>query len=1093
MLKIGEVILTSSNTKYSVVWYSDNEQGERIDVVTNLSDYRMVDTSDCVVSYLRGASREEVVYGDMRVLQQILRIKAETSFLHVPEKKEVSVDGGMFSMSITKESPDESKLYKVVLTAGKLISEYYETQEGIINIDNIQDSIYVATNRPINWDSYEPLNTIGEARITSKHSNSEQGEYYSYDELIRKYPQVLHVLDNDYEVVQDYDFACKRLQEWIDSPEQLKSVDIESRSTDWGPYSENRITGVFLGFGESWSTYFPFRQDNFPYNLPIEFLRKVFDAVNNQPEYPTVIILSHNGMFEIKGFYQEFRDYLRVDIDTYILGVLINPVIQKGSHTLKALASKVDNKFYLTLNQIFIGPVKFNVLPPEIVKIYGCPDATSPAKVYKQLIQELPKDELFVMHLDMQLPVIKAMNEFYGIRLDEERLLSLIENEEYKVQMLGDLFRSIHHTSRNINSNDVLSDILYNKLRCKVEIYTKSGKPATSKSAIDRIVSLGSHKIAEDAVIPKPIIDKHGKVVIDGEKLASNDYPSLIIYQQYKLCGKELGALKRLQKKSVGGRFMFYINQVGAGSNRQTSDAHQFSDTMKSCVLADSPYHDLCSCDWKQIELRVLAGAAKQEDLIELERDPEVDIHRAIASIIKKKPMWQISEEERKKDKSVNFGVVYMMSEYGLVIREVGPGYSKAELQDCAQRIADFFNGLPNIKMFLKNNETTLLEKGYIKTLFNYYRWFKELLDPTLDPKLKKRMIRSGNNTPVQGTAAQMLKIVETKVWRYIREHGWDKEKNYDGIMLPMVRMILPIHDEILLSYDKTIPKEEIIKMFKECMELDIKGMPPFFAAPAFINNWYDGKNAAYEVDIPFRDKIVEEYEKGNLLLTGHDYLETLLDYRSNQIKTYLEGLIAKYKTVDEVAKHVTHDTLTHTIIETLIPSKGDRKKLTHEERIHEAVRRYMEQLDNKGLLDAVRDVEVEDEDKTQYMDMDEWAATYTHIDANGDLIIEQESDEYFEEDLDYEFDPLDDGPGEDVSCLYLMNECLIDLTGLDVNGAAEYINQEVQKLSTPDAFYPVVYCMGAKLIPTPIKVPYIPDKIKALVNEVRNKDLEVK
>jgi hypothetical protein len=541
---------------------------------------------------------------------------------------------------------------------------------------------------------------------------------------------------------------------------------------------------------------------------------------------------------------------------------------------------------------------------------------------------------------------------------------------------------------------------------------------------------------------------------------------------------------------SVDGYFKFYINQVGAGSNRQTSDAHQFSDTMKSCALADSPHHGLVSCDWKQVELRILAGLAGQKDLMELEADADVDIHRAILSIIQKKPMYLISEEDRKKGKSVNFGVVYMMTEYGLARRDFGPAYTKANLAEERKKITDFFNGLPYIKAYLKGNEEFLRKNGYIKTAFNYYRYFPELLDPTYDEKAAQSLIRSGNNTPVQGTGAQMLKMVETNVWNYIRSKGWEKEKEYDGKMLPMVRMILPIHDEILLSYDKSIPKEEIITMFKECMELDIKDMPPFYAAPAFIDNWYQGKDSAYEVDIPFRDKIVEEYKKGNYLLQGKDYLEVLQEYRNGEIREYMEDLIRKYKTVDEVAKHVTHDSLTHTLIETML-TKKDRKKLTHLERIREAVKRYMDNLESNGQLEVVLSKEVDD--TTAYMDTDEWAATYTHIDSNGDLIVEEENEEE-PDDIGTitELLPVEERTVSECHCLYLMNECLIDLTELDWSTEAETVNQEIQKLTKPDGYYNIVYVVGKRTIKTRLKINYVENEINEIFDKVLNKS-EVK
>lgn len=709
---------------------------------------------------------------------------------------------------------------------------------------------------------------------------------------------------------------------------------------------------------------------------------------------------------------------------------------------------------------------------------------------------KLPKDEYAVMRLEMRLVYIKAChNEFYGMRMDQDALNTLIADEEYKVNMLGDLFRRIHRTSKNINSYDVMSEILYYKLRCPVDVVTDKGLPATSKVAIDRIISVGAQEIDSSKPLPSDILDRNGKVIIEGKDLAKNKYPSLLIYQAYKKCGKELGALRRLRDHSVNGFFKFYINQVGAGSNRQTSDAHQFSDTMKKCALADSPHHRLVSCDWMQVELRILAGMAKQLDLMELESDPGVDIHRAICSIIKKTPMYLISEEDRKNAKPVNFGVVYMMTEYGLARREHGPRYTRAQLAEVKKRIMDFFNGLPCVKEFMHNNEEFLRENGFIKTAFCYYRYFKELLDPNIDEKTAMKLIRAGNNTPVQGTGAGMMKIVECDIDEYMLSKGWLEEKNYDGRMLPMARMILPIHDEILASFDKSIPMEEIVKMFRDCMELDIKGMPPFFAAPAFVNNWFEGKNPSFEIPIEFRDKIIEEYDKGNYLLTGHDYLSVLTDYRNSEIKGYMDDLVAKYKTVDEVAKHVTHDSLTHTLIEAMIPDKTDRKKLTHVERIHEATRLYMEQLENGGRLNEVlnHQTESEKDEVEEYRDTDEWLLNYTKIDAYGNLISEEVS----EEEKDYwdtpEYWDINDYD-KDIEVprvIYCMNECIVDLSGLDMDKEAEMVNRGVQALCNPDAYYSVVYVMGSKTIRTPYKIGYLVNEIEEVFDSVL-KEVEI-
>lgn len=1066
MVKTGT--LTVDDGTFDIVWYVDGSN-ERIDITWDIVNYNPVNTENCYASYLTGAI--PMIYGHRGIVQSLQRIKSEASTLLVAEEKDVSFVDGQILFNIVKESPNGDTKFHKVLTNGKVSEEHYFTPEGSLDITNITNALYNHKDKPVNYSLYEQLQVFRN-KNGKKHVSR---NYYTADELLSMYPQVAHVLDNDYVVIESYDEAVERLKIWADSTQQLKSFDIESTDTDWGPTSQCRITGVFLGLGIEWSTYFPFRQDNFEYNLPIEFLRVIFDTINSQPEYPTVILLAHNVKFEIEGFYQEFREFVRFDIDTMLLAILANPVVRKGTHTLKALAANVDNKFYLSLTDIFIGKVQFNVLTPDIVKLYGCPDATSPAKIYPELLKKIPRDEYFVLQLEMKMPVIKAMNEFYGLRLNQDLLDEYLYDVDLDVEKLTSVFKTMHRTTKNINSADVMRDILYNQLRAKVEVYTDKGLPATSKQAVSSIVRKGAKMKVEHQYQLEDLISNDGKtVLVKGDEMNKNAYPSLVLYQKLKLIQRDQQSLKRLKSKSVAGFFKFYINQSGAGSNRQTSDAHQFNDKMKACAISDSPHHGLVSCDWKQVELRILAGMAKQNDLIELERDPNVDIHRAILSIIKKKPMYLISEEERKAGKSVNFGVVYMMSEWGLAGRDFGPGYTKAQLAEERQKITDFYNGLPNIKEFVNNNDKKIRENGYIKTLFKYYRFFPEVFDPDVTEKQLKKIVRQGNNTPVQGTGAQMLKIVECNIWEYIKSKGWHKEKDYDGLMLPMVRMILPIHDEILLSYDKSIPKEEIVKMFKECMELEIDGMPPFFAAPSFAENWDQAHSATYELDLGLRDKVVEEYKKGNYLLTGHDYLKVITDYRNGVIKNYIEGLIDKYKTVDEVTKHVTDDNLTHVLIETEIPNSKERKELTHEERIRESVRRYMENYVPDVSSKAMADDEEAKEDR---MSIEDWAEEVAvQIDAYGDIVeTEEHDDEYFTG--SYEFE--EDEDTDECRVLYAQKECIVDFSGF---GEKEF--DAFKELCKPTGYYDVIIMQNGKMVQTPFKIDWIPDEIEKIFME---------
>ena len=1097
MVKSG--IFKSKSGKEYLVYHYDSNSFTRFDIIATDKEYDIGSTDNCDASYYK--KKVIKVLGDKELIAEYQAvIKQANSFIgHQTSTLDKSEDGALLLVTV-KEDKNLGIMHKSVLKGRLLESEYCETKIGSVDYKFISNNAYDDLP-PFNVDHYENIGfDTNISKIIKKNIKATGRTYYTAEELLRQYPALSHIYKNDYVVISSYEEAEKRLKDWINSKQQLKSVDIESLHTQWGIGSDNRITGVFLGYGEVWSTYFPFRQDNFKYNLPIEFLRKIFDAVNNQPAYPTVIILAHNAKFELEGFYQEFNEWLRVDIDTFILSVLVDPLIKSGTHTLKVLGAKVDGNFYVSLKQVFFGKVEFNVLPEDVVLLYGCPDATTPAKIFPYLMKRLPKDEVGWMHKEMELIKVKAFNEFIGLRLDQEKLDELIRKEQDKIDILSEKFKRIHRTSKNINSPDVMRNILYNKLRIPVEIYTNKNLPSTSKAAIERALELGTIRDYDKDNIPDDIRDSDGTVLIAGKDLAANKYYSLVIYQKYKKAVKELGALNRLKKKSLHGYFKFYINQVGAGSNRQTSDAQQFSSTMKGCAIADSPSHGLVSSDWSQVELRILAWLAQEKPLINLASITGVDLHRAILSIILNRPIWDISEEERQSGKAVNFGVVYLMTEYGLVRKEIGPKYTKEELNMMRDKITNFYNSFPAIKAFLAKQEENLLTKNYVKTAFGYYRFFKELGDPTISKKLRNSLIKSGTNTPIQGTGAQMLKLVEIAVFNYCEEKGWNKLRDYNGVMLPMVRSILPIHDELLISWDQTrLKKEDIIHMLRECMEIEIEGAPPFFACPAFINNWYEGKDPAFEIPTELRDKIDDEYKKGNYILSdsGMSYYDYLVKYREDEIYNYMMGLKEKYVTAEEITKHVTHESLTHTLIEAMLPKK-ERVKFTHRERIAEAVNRWLEKNKDgakpvKSIMDIVTVTDKYDNAylEAEGVDVESWESSYVRFDENGDLVEEVDYNNYgeeVEEDTIFRFErdrQVTEAEKKIDHVFYIGYDCCIDLTGYDFSTDGQIIYNKILANTNPNGGYRLVLISGNKTVMTKHRIDYIPDVLEDLFKVV--------
>lgn len=1179
MEKYGQVVLKESNTRFDFVWLtSKNGQFERLDVIDNLSNYSNVSTVNCEAAYYR--RQIERFYGDIELIKRIFRTKSAVVTSNIPVKQELEVKDRHVVIKQLREDSRLNLKSCVVMVNGKFEAEYYETSDTIINIESVNSDKQMEV-KPINLSEYVSY-SVSEDKYVQESAST--GDYYSLNYLKAKYP-LEHMDEYDFVVVDSMETAIARLKRWAEADTKVKAIDLETTGLEWSMLGKDVTTGIVLSYNEKESTYYPFRQENFDYNLPISFIQTMLDTINSQPK--DVMIIGHNAKVELQGIWKEDIHYvrnseyarefdkdweahalhepqLRIDGDSFILSILVNPVFIKGLHSLKSLAYRIRKKFFLELEDIFKDKknIKFNVLPKEIVRYYACPDTANTIAVWNHLIKQLPKDELGILDLEAKVIEVTACNEFYGMRVKRDVLIKSIENESYKVRMLGDMFRGIHKTSKNINSNQVRADIFYNKLRAPVEVRTKTGGPSTSNTALTRIVETGVLKDYDESKIPNPIRDINNAVIISGKELVSNRYPSLVILEKYSKAMKELGALNRIDRKSLKDRVMFNINQAGAASGRQTSDAHQYSDGMKKLIVSDSEDYWLWSCDYKQVELRILAFLAGQQNLIELEKDKDVDIHRAILSIIMGKPIWAISANERKKGKSTNFGVVYMMSAFGLAKKNAGPAYTEDDLVSALKSINDFYNGLPDIKRFVKGNEVYVRKWGHMRTSMGRYRYFKEILDPEVSNKKKASMVRAANNTPVQGFGADLLKVAICNCKDYIKEKGWDKKVESDGLWLPKVRLMLSIHDELLVSSHKSIPIEEIVTMFKVCMEITIKGAPPFFAAPAMVTSWYDGKLDAYEMDLNYRDRVVEAWVNGHQRIIHADtycdeydyikvreinelcrklrlvvmdsddtevtdeivskavdkvnpadkemlikhfispeecysddialhvavrraldakyshYLEDLNRFRFKRLKDYMEGLIRQYKTPEEVAKHVQHPELTHTLISAKIRKE---EKFSHEEAIAESVKRYMEGIDDDDMQNLLNEDIIE---STQtYEDLEK----YIQFNEDGELIIEDEVTEDEEDDSDatsvMEESTLVAFKPKREYAVYTMSDAIVDLSDFKLGDErAESVNQTIAKLSGAGKPYRVCYFINNKLIPSGLYIDYIPEELNEII-----------
>jgi DNA polymerase-1 len=228
----------------------------------------------------------------------------------------------------------------------------------------------------------------------------------------------------------------------------------------------------------------------------------------------------------------------------------------------------------------------------------------------------------------------------------------------------------------------------------------------------------------------------------------------------------------------------------------------------------------IISGDYSQIELRILSSIANVESLIEAFNN-DLDIHAKTASDIFKKDISEITSQERRVAKAVNFGIIYGISSYGLSENLNIPTYEAKGFID------NYLNTYPGIKEYMDKTIKEAHELGYVKTLFNRIRIIPELQN-------KNYMIRQAGermalNTPIQGTSADIMKIAMVNIFREMKEKGLKS------------KMLLQVHDELVfdtLESEKEVLAELVTRNMETCVKLDV----PFKVSGDYGTDWYETK-----------------------------------------------------------------------------------------------------------------------------------------------------------------------------------------------------------------------------------------------------------
>lgn len=448
-----------------------------------------------------------------------------------------------------------------------------------------------------------------------------------------------------------------------------------------------------------------------------------------------------------------------------------------------------------------------NTTQPEMVaQRYGAPewgkDAVSRAVVTAELLKALPPlltGQLKELYEDIEKPVadVLAEMELCGIRIDTELLK---RQSEALAEQLTEIENSVRafaeNPNLNLNSRDQLAELLYDKLQLQAGRKTATGKRSTAVSALE------------------PLVDQHPVV-------------SLILeYRELsKLKNTYLDPLPKLVHPATG-RLHTTFNQTVTATGRLSSTNPNLQnipirteigrEIRRAFIAAEGC--KLLVADYSQIELRILAHMANEATLIEAFVQGE-DIHRRTATAIHNIAPEEVTPSMRRVAKLINFGVLYGMSAHRLT-RELGIEYAEADTF-----IRTYFDRYPNVQRYIDETLAFARKEGFVQTLLGRRRMIPDI--NTGNRNAREYAERTAYNMPIQGTAADIMKIAMIRLHPKLRELG--------------AKMLLQVHDELIIEADEaTAPA--VASIVKETMEGAFEMRVPLVVEVGMGENWLDAK-----------------------------------------------------------------------------------------------------------------------------------------------------------------------------------------------------------------------------------------------------------
>ncbi|MEM9679107.1 MAG: DNA polymerase I [Bacteroidota bacterium] len=561
------------------------------------------------------------------------------------------------------------------------------------------------------------------------------------------------------------------------------SVCFDTETTGIDP-----ITAELVGIAFSWDTgkgfYIPFPEDKDEAQQLIEELRPFFEADHIEK-------IGQNLKYDIKVLAKYNIDVKGKLFDTMLAHYLINPDMR---HNMDVLAETYLNYTPISITEL-IGKKGKNQLSMRQVSLpqqteYAVEDTDVTLQLKEHFQNELSEANTQKLFDEIEVPLLRvlAAMELEGINLDKAFLNSLSEELDNDISALEAKIYEAAGETFNIASPKQLGVILFEKLKLVDKPKkTKTGQYSTAEDVLSYL--------AKDHEIIQSILDYRGLT---------------------KLKSTYVDALPTQVQPSTGRVHTDYMQTVAATGRLSSNNPNlqnipirteRGRQVRKAFVPRDDDY-TLLAADYSQIELRIIAALSEEETMIEAFKNGE-DIHASTAAKVFNVPIGEVSREQRSNAKTVNFGIIYGVSAFGLSNQT---NLTRSESKDL---IDTYYETYPKLKAYISKQVDFARDHGYVQTVLGRRRYLKDI--NSRNAVVRGAAERNAVNAPIQGSAADIIKIAMINIYQKLTEGNYK------------TKMLLQVHDELVfdvykpeLEGIKSLIKAEMENAYKLSVPLDV-------------------------------------------------------------------------------------------------------------------------------------------------------------------------------------------------------------------------------------------------------------------------------